>query len=405
MKFLYISTAFPPPDKGATIYTDLAQELSKTEELLVIVPDQKVAIGQRIRTTENGVQVIRCGVPLYYNVGFMKKGIAALLQPFLLKRCLSKIIKSYDFDILLFESPPTTQYSVIQWIKKIKNCIAYLILKDIFPQNAVDLNIMRKNSLIYKYFKHTENKLYKVADIIGCMSQGNIDFIIKHNNIDPAKVKYFPNTKSHKISSTTIPTNEIMLRYGIPVNKCVFMIGGNLGKPQNPKLIFDVLLGLKGFNDAFFVIVGRGTERNTLDRLIKDNDLRNCVTFDEIKRDEFEILLSLIDVGVVTLDYRFTIPNYPSRILSYMEYSKPILAATDTSTDLRKLIIEEDIGVWCSSEDPTNMIEKVIELTNSSERRKDQGQRGYRYFLQHFTIEKSVKYLHNHIGEFKSKQI
>jgi len=37
---------------------------------------------------------------------------------------------------------------------------------------------------------------------------------------------------------------------------------------------------------------------------------------------------------MIFLDYRFQIPNFPSRLLSYMAAGMPVIVATDPNTDM-----------------------------------------------------------------------
>ncbi len=79
---------------------------------------------------------------------------------------------------------------------------------------------------------------------------------------------------------------------------------------------------------------------------------------DNLPRNEYEQILKECNVGLIILDPRYSIPNYPSRILSYMEYKKPILAATDRITDIKELILEACCGEWVWSGDTEEFIKR-----------------------------------------------
>ncbi|HCS10909.1 MAG TPA: glycosyltransferase WbuB, partial [Clostridiales bacterium] len=78
----------------------------------------------------------------YFNVGLFQKGLTSLIIPILMRMGINKYINNYLIDIILFEAPPVTNAGLIVWAKKKFKCQTYLMLKDIFPQNAVDLGIM-----------------------------------------------------------------------------------------------------------------------------------------------------------------------------------------------------------------------------------------------------------------------
>ena len=166
-----------------------------------------------------------------------------------------------------------------------------------------------------------EKQMLKTATRIGCMSQGNIDYIRKHNPyLRSDDVVYFPNTQD--VADFQPPDrNAFEATYSIPKDACIFIFSGNMGKPQNIPFIQNALLRLKDTPRAFFIAIGSGTESKKLKKFIEENNIHNARFFEKLPRDEYERFAVNCDVGIVSLDPRFTIPNYPSKTLSYMNLS------------------------------------------------------------------------------------
>jgi glycosyltransferase involved in cell wall biosynthesis len=314
------------------------------------------------------------------------KGIGILLQPLYIKNKLNKIKDLNDFDIILYESPPISNMSIVKWLKKKTKAKTYLMLKDIFPQNAIDLKIIKNKTIIHRYFRKKEKKLYDVSDIIGCMSASNMKYLLSHNNLNSDKVKYFPNTKAINSYSANYDFKLTREKYGIPLNSTVFIFGGNMGKPQYMELHQKAIVHFNNNNKIFFIFVGRGTERYIIEETIKNNSINNVLLLSEIHRDEYEKLVLASDVGLVTLNPLFTIPNFPSRILSYMEYSKPILAATDLNTDIGKIITEGKFGYWCESSDAKDF-NNLLKLMCDFDLNKKMGSNALEYMNQNFNVK------------------
>ncbi|WP_251406070.1 glycosyltransferase family 4 protein [Metabacillus litoralis] len=396
MKILYIATSFPEPSMGATIYTDLAEELYNSgHELVVAVTEQSRNKKRTELKRERGFEVLRIVIGNYFDVGYVQKGITTMKIPFLMRKGIKKYLNNKEFDLILFEAPPVTNAGLVAWAKRKFKCPAYLMLKDIFPQNAVDLGIIKSKGLIYNYFTLKEEKLLNTADYIGCMSQANIDYLLKQNSsLNSQKVELFPNTK--KITSD-INVDRYILReqFGIPTDACVFLFGGNMGRPQYTDLLCRAVKECKENSNIFFLFIGRGTDRYKLEDVIKENDIKNAKVIENLPREKYEQIIKECDVGLIVLDPRFTIPNYPSRILSYMEYAKPILAATDRVTDLKDLIEESQCGAWVWSGDADTFVATVKELAISDEL-KIMGQNGRRCIENNFNVNKSVEILERH---------
>ncbi|PIC68042.1 glycosyltransferase WbuB [Sporosarcina sp. P16a] len=399
VRVLYIATSFPEPSKGATIYTDLAEALHEAgHEVTVAVSEQARNKERTELQQERGFNVLRIVTGNYYDVGLLEKGVTTLKIPLLMKRGITKYFANKEFDFILFEAPPVTNADLVAWAKKRFNCPAYLMLKDIFPQNAVDLGMINKKSVFYHYFKSKENKLLKTADVIGCMSNANRQYILTHHTrLHSSAVEIFPNTKKVSYSKNVINLHEINMReqLGIPKDSCVFLFGGNMGKPQYIDFLCKVVEGCKDEKNMYFLFVGRGTDRVKLEKVIEEKSIHNARVIENLPRDQYEQITKESDVGLIILDPRFSIPNYPSRILSYMEYAKPIIAATDNVTDLKELIEEADCGEWVWSGDVHVFINKAKEMS-TSKRLKIMGENGRKYMEENFKVHRSVEILESH---------
>lgn len=404
MKVLYIATSFPEPNKGATIYTDLAEALFEAgHEITVAVSEQARNKENTEMNIERGFEVLRIVTGNYYDVGLLEKGITTLRIPILVRSGIKRYLNNRKFDLILFEAPPITNAGLVSWAKRQFNCPAYLMLKDIFPQNAVDLGMMKKGGIIFRYFKAKERKLYQTADIIGCMSDANKNYVLEHNPwLDPDKVELFPNTKK---LVETIPERSSFIRdkYGIPKNACVFLFGGNMGRPQCIDLLCYAIEKCKDDKDIFFLFIGRGTDRYKLEQSIKKSRIKNALVIENLPRNEYEAITVECDLGLIILDPRFTIPNYPSRILSYMEYGKPFLAATDKVTDLQNLIKDTECGEWVWSGDAEGFVSKIKEMA-VSDKLAILGNKGRKYIKENFCVKHSVEFLERYYNT-KSKKL
>lgn len=406
MKILYIATSFPTPHDGDTIYTDLAEALHHAgHNITVAVADQSRNNTITQIRKERGFEVLRIVTGKYYDVSMIEKGITTLKLPLLMKKYIKSFLGNRTFDFILFESPPVTNAGVVAWAKQHFKCPSYLMLKDIFPQNAVDLGIIRENSILHYFFLRQEKKLFQTADFIGCMSIANKQYVLDHNAawINSDKLEIFPNTK--KIAALKI-IGEFPMRkkYGIPENTCVFLFGGNMGKPQFVELLCEAIIACKDDKNIFFLFIGRGTDRHKLINTIQTNQIKNALVIKNLPRNEFEQITQECDVGLIVLDPRFSVPNYPSRILTYMEYAMPVIAAIDKATDYKDLIETANCGAWVWSGDNNGFINLVKEMSKL-EKRSVLGTNGRLYMEENFNVEKSVKILEGHFEKVGSVHV
>jgi glycosyltransferase involved in cell wall biosynthesis len=109
-----------------------------------------------------------------------------------------------------------------------------------------------------------------------------------------------------------------------------------------------------------------------------------------LPKAEYDKLIRTADVGLIFLDPRFTIPNYPSRLLAYQENHMPILMATDVNTDIGSIAEANGYGFWCESGDISTFMQHMRKLSNDSVLRKSMGEVGYNYLCNNYLTEHTI---------------
>jgi glycosyltransferase involved in cell wall biosynthesis len=380
------------------VYTDLLREFRKQgHDIYAVCPREKRSGQSTELIVSEDAQILQVRVGNITKSRAIEKGIATILVESQYSVAIEKYFGGITFDLVLYSTPPITFTKVINNIRERDNAKTYLLLKDIFPQNAVDLEMIKEKGILHKYFRNKEKKLYAVSDHIGCMSQVNVDYVVTHNpGIEASKVEVCPNSiEPIYDNSQAGDTKNIREKYDLPLSKTIFIYGGNLGKPQGIDFIINCLHANRNDEQAFFLIIGSGTEFNKLEKYFIDVKPQNAKLIQQLPREEYEQITNACDVGLIFLDHRFTIPNYPSRLLSYMQASIPVLAATDVNTDIGQTIEQGEFGYWCESNDVQGFTAKVQKLLDS-ELRKQMGSNARAYLENNFTAQHSYNIIMKH---------
>lgn len=375
-----------------SIYTDLLREFVKRGHFVRIV--SPTAEQETADLPRDGYAILRVKTPQIAGVGLLKKGIGTMVITPNIKRAMKRFCAGEHYDLVLYPTPPITLAGVVDWVKRRDGARTYLLLKDIFPQNAVDVGILKKSGLkglIYRYFRAKEKQLYALSDRIGCMSQANVDYLLRQDpEIDPAKVEICPNSvEPLERTITAERRRELREKYGIPQDKTVFLYGGNLGRPQGVPFIMDCLRACRNRQDCFFFICGSGTEFPALQAFAETEDLPNVKVLSSLPHDDYEDMVPACDVGLLFLDCRFTIPNFPSRLLSYMQARLPVLCCTDPNTDVGDVCQGGGFGWKCLSNDVSSFCTAVDRACAAD--REAMGAKSYEYLLANYTAEQGCR--------------
>jgi len=384
----------PSTKSSAKLMYDLGQDLLlKGHEVSIITVcediDEKIQI-----SNEDGVNVVRVKSG---KIDGANRYIRALNEI----RLSSSIWKNgKDFfnnntcELVIWYSPSIFFGSLIKKIKEKNNCFSYLILRDIFPQWALDTGILKKG-IIFNFFKKVEIVQYDNADIIGVQSPDNLTYFKNNNLYDKYKIEVLYNWTS--LVNTENLKTDFRLKLGLQ-NKVVFFYGGNIGQAQDLQNIIRLASRIQNETSAHFLIVGDGTESIKLKKIISELQLKNISILKSVDQSTYFAMLSEFDVGLISLEKNFRTSNFPGKMLGYMQYSKPILASINPGNDLKKILLDNNAGLVSINGDDDLLVTNCLYLIQNPDARNTIGNNGYNLLKNIFSVNNASSQI---LGHFK----
>ena len=361
MRIALIGDVFPPlRSSGAVQLRDLCLEFARQgHEISMMVASPELEESFRIENWK-GVQVVRLKTPKTKDTNYIRRTIGELLMPFFMLWHLrfSKLCNQ-KWDGIVWYSPTIFLGLLVYMLKKNSNCKSYLIIRDIFPEWAVDMGLMGRG-LPYFFFKGIANFQYSVADVIGIQTPGNRVYFENWENNPRKNLEVLNNwlaeTPTQQCSITVSDTQL--------AGRKIFVYAGNMGIAQGMDILLELADQLQSRQDIGFLFVGRGSEVQKLRKETQKRKLENMLFFDEIDPDEISSLYDQCHVGLISLDSRHKSHNIPGKFLSYMQSGLPVLASVNDGNDLVSLIESEKIGQVSTNYSASNLkknAEKLIE--------------------------------------------
>ena len=397
--FLTITKIESFADRG--IYTDLLSKFAQEgHQIFTVSPIERREAKETYLVKEKSGEILNIKTLNLQKTNLIEKGIGTFLVEYQFLKGIKKYFSAIKFDLILYSTPPITFSKVINYIKKRDNAYAYLLLKDIFPQNAIDMKMLNENGYLHQLFLKKERKLYESSDTIGCMSEANKSYLLKHNPyINPENVEVNPNTIQPL--DVALPLQEklaIKKKYNLPLDKKIFVYGGNLGKPQGLDFLMETIKITKN-NDIYFLIVGSGTEYNRIKKWFEETKPKHAKLLTALGKTDYDLLLSACDVGMIFLHKDFTIPNFPSRLLSYLEMKMPVIAATDNNTDIGEVIQTAKCGYAVLSGDNTAMQEALNKMVEDHDGYVSMKENAWKLLQEKYTVDTSYELIMNRLSE------
>lgn len=364
MRLLIIADAFPPTRTSAAVHMyELSIELVNHGHSVTVVIPTDTNNQSLIIKDSNKIRLVSVLAPKTKDIGYMRRVFAELILPYIIYyRLKSSMIFNAEFDGIIWYSPTIFFGPLISRLKIKYDCPAYLVLRDMFPDWAVDLGLMKKR-LPYYFFKFVEFNQYKAANFIGIQAPGNFKYF---NGGILNKFK----SRVELLWSWVTPSNG-SIKCSINLNKThlagrkIFVYAGNMGLAQDFGLIMELVSLYNSRLDIGFVFVGRGSEVRRLKGVAVSNSLKNILFYDEIDSNEIPALYAQCKIGLVALDPRHKSNNIPGKFLSYMQSGLPALARLNFGNDLVKVISENQVGVSYVGSDAAELkvaADRLIEM-------------------------------------------
>jgi len=395
MNILLVTDAYPPEVRSSShLMQELAEELRDRNHIITVctcypqynLPETMVKEYPEV-CMENGIRVIRIRTLPHHKVNFLVRGIAQLTLPFIFNHKLRRHLITRQ-DAVIVYSPPLPLWRVGYYIKHTHNSRFILNVQDIFPQNAIDLGALR-NPLLIRYFQRMEKKAYDSADFVTVHSEGNASLLFDRNKVSQEKLVILHNWVDVNAHKETKGFGKYRKSLKLD-NSFIFFFGGVIGPSQGLDLILDAAKIVRSEKEIVFLFVGDGSEKNRLEKRVREEKLKNVMFHPFISKEEYAKLVKEIDVGLVCLNSKNKTPVVPGKILSYMAAGIPVLAFLNRESDGHKIIREASCGYSEVSEDPKKAADLILKMYKERSHLKKIGYNGFNYVLKNFSKEKCV---------------
>ena len=335
-----ISTDFPPLRTSAAVQLrDLARAFAALGHRPVVIVPSSTSDASWVIESSDGFEVVRVRAPETRGSSLFRRAITEMYLPFAMLRNLRKTThRSTAWDLVVWYSPPIFFGPLIWALRRSSGAETYLILRDIFPEWAVDLGLLRRGAP-YCFFKSVAALQYSLAKVIGVQTPSNLAYLEGWNS-PKRRLEVLHNW----LEVTPNVGCSIEIERTMLAGRKIFIYIGNMGIAQGMEILIELAESLRDRDDVGFLFVGRGSEFSNLVAERTSRGLTNVLVFNEIDPSEIPGLLAQCHVGMVALHPAHRTHNIPGKFVSYLRYGLPVLARVNAGTDLAGVIENERVG-------------------------------------------------------------
>jgi glycosyltransferase involved in cell wall biosynthesis len=392
MQIYYIIHYFPPElNGGATRASELAKLWSMAGHQVTILtgfpnhPNGVIPEGYRgkwfMEESVDGYQVRRTFVYATPNKGSFKRILNHISLA--ISSVLGSLFKARP-DVIIASSPPLFLGISGYILSKLKRVPYIFEVRDIWPQQAVDLEMLRNRHVI-RAMEALEFFLYKhAAKVVGVAQSTKLE--LTERGLEPEKIEIVFNGTDLEKFSPGQADMALKEQLGLQ-DKFVVSYIGTIGLSQGLAVLVEVAKSLeREYADIHFLVIGDGAQRDKLLAMRDEMGLQNMTFLPPQPRSIVPDLYRLSDITVVALrDVPLFKSTIPSKIFEIMSCGTPMILAVDG--EARRIVSEAGGGICISPEDSAAMAEAISRLYNEPTLLSQVAVHGRAYVRAHYDRE------------------
>lgn len=382
-----LTTKYPADAASPWLTNELAYSLKKAGKNVTVVALSWMKDDPRSSCAmENGIKVVRIRLPdIFYKRLFIMTALKILVFPLFARLHVRRHLDTCD--LLIGNTPCVTIFGLTRFFRKRYSAKSFLVLWDFFPYYLKDLGVVR-NKATFSVLRWLERMMYESFDQIGCMTNRNIEFLLDNYSYrSPNKVIRLPIWATIK-RAPLVDKMDVKKKHGLPAEKVIAVYGGAMSIVQDLTNLLALAQSVRDSN-VCFVLIGNGTERESLIEEARRRCLENVIFLNSVSRTEYEELLCACDIGLIFLSHKLTVPSFPSKSLDYFKLSLPILAGLDSFTDFGPTLTDVARAGFYARADQTDDLAGMLKcLVEDPLLRSQLGESGRKYYEVEFDVDR-----------------
>jgi glycosyltransferase involved in cell wall biosynthesis len=273
-------------------------------------------------------------------------------------RKLAKVVPDRPDAVLCSSPSPIAFLGAQRLAKKYKAKLAFEV-RDIWPLTLTEIGGYSPKHPFIRLMQWVEDKAYRDSDRVVSNLKNAVEHMV-NRGMQREKFAWIPNGFSLDEVNLNVPLNSKAASQ-LPADKFIVGYTGTLGFANALDGLVKAAECLRDHQEIAFVLVGKGKEKNKLQKLVAEKQLTNIHFIDAILKTEIPAMLSRFDACFIGwLDdplYRFGIGA--NKIPEYLYSGKPIIHAYSGGCDP---IVEAHAGLLVAAENSQQIAEAVLKI-------------------------------------------
>lgn len=258
---------------------------------------------------------------------------------------------------------------------------------DLQPDAALDLGMLPAGK-VTKVLYALERVAYSRAELVSTLTETMRNRIVSKGTL-AEKVVLFPDWADPTCFSVpaTSGGQAFRLAHGLE-GQFLVVHCGNMGVKQGLEVILGAAERSRDRPDLTYLLVGDGAARPMLEERANALRLSNVRFLPLQSKEVFLDLLAAADVCLVTQQKTVMDIVFPSKVMTLLAASRPVIASVNTGSEVARVVKEANAGYVVTAEDPQSLLQAILKLRMVPETARTMGANGRVYARDHWDREK-----------------
>ena len=306
------------------------------------------------------------GIPVYHIPQKKFKSTVLRLIGFMYWHILSFVMGLFirNVDVILSPSPPLTIGRLNNWLGKLKGCNVVYNVQEIYP----DILNKPETSLVHRYLRSMERKVYNQSDAVTTIDQIFYDTIVDRFE-DRSKLHIIPNFVDTDLYKSGVSTAKLDKSLFLENDNIKLLYAGNIGWAQDWKPL--VILAEKTRNlPVEYFLIGMGKMRSWVEEQKQTLGLDKLHILDYQPRHLMPAILAYSDLQYIFMTPESEGMGFPSKVYTIMACGRPLLVCSGDNTPIVNFLKPIGCAKLVTNHDLEQKTDEMAEWLRSMSREK-----------------------------------
>jgi colanic acid biosynthesis glycosyl transferase WcaI len=391
-----ISCVYPPePVVSAQTSSQLAQALlEQGHEVTVIIPypnrpGGRLYPGYKRRLFQlqkkDGISLVHCFSTLSTRPSVLSRLVENIT--FGLSSASALAVMEHP-QVIYSNTWPLFATGLAMLVAKFRHIPVVISVQDLYPESLISQKRISEHHWVYRLLLRLDCWIARNSRVVIVISEHFANVYRSNRGVNPHQLKLIPNWCKPESVQVLPIQDTIRASEGIPADSFLFVYGGNISTSAGLETVieaFNILTEAQP-NCPHFLIAGDGSSLQACQQAVKKLNKPVVHFHTPWHIEETSEVLASADVLMLPTYGQQSLVSTPSKIITYMLASRPVLALASPESDLAHMIQQANCGWVVAPDQPERLAHLLIEIQQLPKQEiKQRGQAGRNYALESAT--------------------